>query len=109
MASLKGIRIVPDAKLATYLLNVDHPIGAAKARFFMALGFSLADLGTFETALLLHANAHPVYAERRRNGGINRVIGCNMQTPDGTNPCINAVWTRDDGSTAQRLVTAYPA
>ena len=109
MAGLKGIRIIPDAKLSTYLLNVNHPAGAPKARFFMAHGFDPDDLETLETALLLHANAHPVHSERRRKGGVNRLIRCNMPSPDGTNPCVNAVWTQDDDSTVQRLVTAYPA
>ena len=30
---------IPDAKVVHYLLNVDHPKGGPKARFFLAFGF----------------------------------------------------------------------
>ena len=109
MASLIGVRIVSTAKLAHYLLEVSHPAGGSKARFFRACGFSPDDLLAFETAILLHASAHPVYAERHHKHGVNRVIRCEMVTPDGRNPCVNTVWTQDHGATSQRFVTAYPA
>lgn len=108
MASLTGVRIVSDAKLTDYLLNPEHPHGSAKAKFFLARGFSREDLATFEIAILLHANAHPVHSERLHARGVNRLIRCAMQTPDGTNPCVNTVWTQDHGTTVQRLVSAYP-
>lgn len=109
MASLAGVRMVHDAKLAQYLLNVNHPAGAPKAKFFIACGFSLDDIGALEAAILLHANAHPVHTERHHARGINRVIRCSFVTPNGENPCINTVWTQDHGTKSQRFVTAYPA
>jgi hypothetical protein len=109
MESLTGVRIVPDAKLARYLLNLDHPAGAAKARFFIACGFDPNKIAALETALLMHANTHPVHTTRVHARGVNRVVRCTISTPSGATPCVNTVWTQDHGTSSQRFVTAYPA
>lgn len=109
MARLAGVRIVPDAKLVRYLLNSEHPTGAAKARFFIAHGFDIGQVGMLERALLMHADAHPVHSERNHAFGVNRAVRCQLETPDSRNPCIMTVWSQDNGSRSQRFVTAYPA
>ncbi|MGX7703302.1 DUF6883 domain-containing protein [Methylobacterium sp. Gmos1] len=46
---------VPGSKLVHYLLNVDHPKGGPKARFFLAFGFDPARPEVMAEALILHA------------------------------------------------------
>ncbi|WP_245524468.1 DUF6883 domain-containing protein [Methylobacterium nonmethylotrophicum] len=44
---------VPGSKLVHYLLNVDHPKGGPKARFFLAFGFDPTQPETMAEALIL--------------------------------------------------------
>lgn len=109
MARLIGVRTIPDAKLARYLLDENHPTGGTKARFFIARGFSPTEPGVLAAALLAHADTHPIENERSQIHGISRAVQCQLTTPDGTNPCVRVIWIQDAGQTIQRLVTAYPA
>jgi hypothetical protein len=106
---LSGVRIIPDAKIESYLLNLDHPVGEATARFFLPHGFEIGDAQVLANALLAHANEHSIHRERRHQYGINREIRCAVRTSDGRDPCIIVVWFQANGTSTQRLVTAYPA
>jgi hypothetical protein len=106
---LEGIRTIEPRKLKQYLLDVMHPVGGSKARFFVQHGFSPDEPETFETALLEHANVRDVEEIAERTYGRNHVVVCNISTPDGRNPCVKVVWSSQPGSRAKRLVTAYPA
>ena len=108
MAGLIGVRFIPDAKLTNYLLNVDHPAGGPKALFFIANDFNPDTPDTFATALLLHADTHPIRSELVHPRGVNRLIRGELVTPSGRHPIIDVVWVQDEGVTLQRLVTAYP-
>lgn len=109
MTYLAGTLVVPDAKIADYLLDPDHPIGGAKASFFESFGFMRDRADLLTAALLDHADRRPVYSERAHSYGVNRDIRCNLPSPDGRDPCIVAVWFQAVGSDVHRLVTAYPA
>ena len=109
MTKLTGIRIVADTKVTRYLLALDHPVGAPKARYLMAFGFEPSAPHILETALLVHADRHPIHAERGHGRGINREIRCSLDTPDGRNPCFVTIWFQATGENTQRLVTACPA
>jgi hypothetical protein len=43
--------VVEREKVTEYLLNPEHPDNGGKAAFFVALGFSRSDWGTFANAL----------------------------------------------------------
>lgn len=98
-------RRVSGRKVAAYLLDLDHPDGGPKARFFRAFGF---DEATLEEALMRHPELHPVDATLLGRHGRKYVIRCSLPSPDGRDPCILSVWIlRTDG--VPDLVTAYPA
>ena len=60
---------VPEKKLREYLLSLSHPVGHAKARFFLSIGFSPDRWQVLSEALLRHAaELEVVQAEPDRFG-----------------------------------------
>ena len=99
---------VEPAKLTQYLLSTTHPVGKAKAKFFMAFGFSGDESDRMEAALRNHGQTRPIVQESETEHGVKYVLECDIDSPDDRNPCIRSVWIVDAGKTAPRLVTAYP-
>jgi len=98
---------VSEKKVRLYLLNIDHREGRPKARFFLARGFTDAEWWVLEQALRRHPVDNPTAAEEETEYGRKFIVRCQIQTPDGRNPCIRTVWMADAG-TEPRFVTAYP-
>ena len=104
--------VIPGAKLVDYLLNIDHPGGGSKARFFLARGFARDRPERFAQALTEHAvserteTAISAAPDGRRETRMVIVgpLGC----PDGSEAVVKAVWRVDDGSDTAVFVTAYP-
>lgn len=101
-------RIVPPAKLTDYLLQPDHPVGASKAAFFQAFGFTLGQPEIMAAALVDHPERNPVSGVEAGTWGVKYTVRCHIRTPDGRDPCILSVWIVPPGSDLARLVTAYP-
>ena len=98
--------VVDPRKLSAYLLNVAHPVGGPKARFFLAMGFAAARADELGQALLRHAQLRDVVAVRPSRFGDLYELRCAIEAPDGSAPCIRSVWQlRPAGP---RLITAYP-
>lgn len=99
---------VSEQKIRTYLLNINHRVGGPKARFFLARGFAEAAWQLLGEALRRHPVDNPIESEEQTRYGMKLVVRCQIQTPDGSNPCIRTVWMVETGAPA-RLVTAYPS
>ena len=99
---------VPPAKVMRYLLNLSHPEGGAKARFFLSFGFSLGSWQTLAAALRHHPVRNQVLSAENTGFGTKYAVRCALATPDGRDPCILSIWI-DDAAGRPRLVTAYPA
>lgn len=101
--------IVAEAKITKYLLNTDETgRGQEKAAFFTRFGFSVAQWSVMREALLRHATTIEVASIRETPEGIHYVTEGVLESPDGRNPYIRAVWALDTDSTVPRLITAYP-
>lgn len=99
--------VVSDSKISDYLLSEHHKEGRSKARFFLALGFSLSKRQVLSDSLIEHAVRNEI-AERVENAwGTKFIVRCSFNTPDGRNPCIVTVWI-EQANSPPRLVTAYP-
>nr|WP_286158899.1 DUF6883 domain-containing protein [Methylobacterium sp. Leaf456] len=90
------------------MLDIDHPVGGAKAKFFLGFGFSPAESEAFASALA----AHPWLNAQGRL--ITPPIGLPRLTfegplmaPDGRSPRVRTVWELTPDDTA-RFLTAYP-
>jgi hypothetical protein len=52
--------VISKKKVTQYLLNIDHPDGGSKARFFINYGFTRAKWQTFAQAICQQAASHVV-------------------------------------------------
>ncbi len=100
--------IVPESKIAGYLLAEDHSYGRHKAAFFSRFGFSLAQPGQLVSALIKHAADNEVAKVEDSPFGCRYVIQGMLQAPDGRNPLIRSVWFLEADEETPRFVTAYP-
>jgi hypothetical protein len=95
-------------KVTEYLLNSDHPIGAAKAKFFKGVGFSVAKVEEFVDALRTHAAQNKIASVIPHDYGVKTVIDCFLPTPSGKPYCIRSVWNDHQDGHPPRLITAHP-
>lgn len=106
MAGIPNIAraVIEPAKLTEYLLNLSHPKGGPKAKFFLANGFSS---GTLEQALRAHAADAEAIVTTTAFGvlyAVERLI----DMPSGRSRLVRSVWEIRNGEAIPRLVTAYP-
>jgi hypothetical protein len=99
---------IDERKITHYLLSFSHPSGRDKAVFFHSLGFHLTKWQDLRAALLRHARENKVSAKKESSFGVKYVIDGPLQTPDGRNPIVRAVWFIETGENQLRFVTAYP-
>lgn len=99
--------IVDERKIIDYLLNHEHPIGKAKAKFFGQHGFSKDQAERMAKALCHHAMHNPVIESEESQYGKKYSVACHIPTPDERDPCILSVWIVEHLK-PPRLVTAYP-
>lgn len=99
---------LPESKVKGYLLNASHRAGAAKAKFFMALGFDPDHWRQLAQALVEHARTYDIAATDPNRYGVRYVIDGPLQSPRGTTRTVRVVWFVETGESIPRLVTAYP-
>ncbi len=97
-----------EAKVTTYLLKLDHPVGAPKAKFFLGRGFTSAEWENMVDALRHHAKHNPVTKVKVTPFATNYSLDCNLPTPDKSSPCIRTVWEVRPDDPRPRLITAHP-
>ncbi len=99
---------ISEDKIKRYLLDLSHPVGGSKARFFMDRGFNPATPDVLADALARHASPRwPGVSAVTPYGIKHRIVGP-MPCPDGTAPIILTVWQVQTGRTSADFVTAYP-
>jgi hypothetical protein len=94
-------------KLTDYLLNIAHPDGAPKARFFILFGFAPGAPDQLRQAFLEHVATHEA-SEISTPFGMRYIVDGPLNSPSGRAPLVRTVWQADEGSTAPRLITAMP-
>lgn len=100
---------VTQDKIQGYLLNTDKMPGAAKARFFISLGFRSEEWRTFAHALMEHAQDCPVVKTVESAYGRKFEVRGPLTCPDGRSPEVCTIWQLDKDCLEPRLITAYPS
>lgn len=100
--------VIDPSKLSSYLLDVRHPVGGPKARFFLGRGFSLDRPERLAEVLAIHTMRATLVRRSPHDQGHKLVYECAMQAADGSSPCIRSVWIATHDNTSCRLITAYP-
>ncbi|MGQ2905742.1 MAG: DUF6883 domain-containing protein [Neoaquamicrobium sediminum] len=99
---------IADNKVVDYLLNSNHPIGAAKAKFFEGVGHQRQDVESFKATMREHAASNPVALVETHAFGIKHVIDCFVGMPNGRSYCIRTVWNDHGDGLPPILITAHP-
>ncbi|MCK2055631.1 hypothetical protein J7U37_16130 [Methylobacterium sp. 37f] len=95
-------------KLVDYLLDLSHPRGGSKARFFLTFGFSLDRPMELADALadhVLRTEGRP--QNLTENGPTKLVFEGRLRAPNGREPWVRSVWQVEADGVA-RLVTVVP-
>lgn len=101
--------IVTQDKIQGYLLNTERMPAAAKARFFLSLGFHPEEWKSFALALMEHGQTCQVVKVVDSAYGRKFEVRGPIKCPDGRSPEICTIWQLDKDCLEPRLITAYPA
>jgi len=99
---------VTRSKVVDYLLCEVHPTGAAKAKFFLRMGFDATRWREFASALGEHARTRELVKSEESPFGQRYTVEGRLDTPSGRHPWVRTVWFMERGKDRPRLVTAYP-
>jgi hypothetical protein len=99
--------VVVEAKVVEYLLNVDHPDGAPKARLLVRAGFDASRPDELTSALLQHVLSEDAREGRYSPFGRKYEIAGSLTGPGGS-VRITSVWIIRHGESFPRLVTVVP-
>lgn len=94
--------VIAEPKITDYLLK-----NPGKAKFFLGVGFTLAQWRVLRDALLRHVITHEYVKVIPLDDGVKYVVEGALQSPDGRNPRVRSVWMIDGGRSYPRLISAY--
>ncbi|MFD1467802.1 DUF6883 domain-containing protein [Hymenobacter caeli] len=102
----KPLFVAPN-KVQDYLLNPDHPIGGAKARFFLGIGYSREHYEQLIADLIEHGHTRPVTEEKDSPYGVKFVVDGPLLAPNGREYPLRTVWMEQSPGTFVLLITAH--
>jgi hypothetical protein len=100
--------VVPSAKITDYLLNLSHPVGGPKARWFLALGYKLDQPEQLASDLQCLVRTSDQFVVETTSFGVKYKVKGSLTSPTGQVADIVAVWIIEMGSSEPRLVTVVP-
>lgn len=99
---------IPPEKLTDYLLNVTHPVGGPKARWFISLGYRRDRPDQLGDDLLEIVRNSSDYLDEVTGFGVKYTVRGQLESPNGGRANVRSVWIAETGIPQPRLVTAYP-
>jgi hypothetical protein len=100
--------LVERDKITKYLMNLGHPEGSAKARFFLAMGFRTEEWQVLADALLRVATDGNAAEVVESVHGSKYIVDGVLRAPNGQTALVRTVWIKEARQARPRLVTAYP-
>ncbi len=98
---------VAPAKVRDYLLNPNHPVGGAKARFFLGIGYSRLHYEHLLTDLIGHGHSGLVTETKDSLYGVKFVVDGPLMAPNGRAYPLRTVWMEQTPGTLVLLITAH--
>jgi hypothetical protein len=98
--------IVEEKKVIEYLLNVAHPDGFSKARFFIKCGFRPNNGKDFIKSVIDHAQIAREVSQVETRFGTKKILEGYLQTPLKGEVMIRSIWILV--SKSPMLVILYP-
>ena len=102
----KPLFVAPN-KVQDYLLNPDHPVGGAKARFFLGIGYSRQYYEQLVADLVQHGHSGTVTEEKASPYGVKFVVDGPLLAPNGRQYPIRTVWMEQSPGIFVLLITAH--
>jgi len=99
---------VAEAKILGYLLSTEQPMGADKAAFFSAIGYTRSEWTRLRDDLIDLARRGDLVSEERTTYGVKYVVDGRLAAPTRRAVGLRTVWISEGPNDAPRLVTAYP-
>ena len=99
---------IPPEKLSGYLLNLSHPAGGPKARWFISLGYHPDNPDQLETDLLEIVHKSSDYVDEQTRFGVKYMVRGQLQSPGGSLANVRTIWITETNVPQPWLVTAYP-
>ena len=99
---------IPPEKLTDCLLNLAHPLGGSKARWFISLGYHPNNPDRLESDFLEIVRNSSNYVDEKMRFGVKYVVSGQLQSPNGNLASLHTVWIIELDVPQPRLVTAYP-
>ena len=99
---------IPTEKIGNYLLNLAHPVGGSKARWFISLGYHPDNPNQLESDLLEIVRNSADYVDEQTQFGVKYVVRGQLESPNGGLENVRSVWISETNVPQPRLVTAYP-
>jgi hypothetical protein len=100
---------VDERKIVDYLLATTHPVGGAKAAFFISLGYRVEEWTRLRDDLAQIAQNGEVTEAGATAYGVKSVVDGVVESPCGQMVALRTVWISDGPDGVPRLVTAYPS
>lgn len=100
--------VITREKLTSYLLNVAHKRGGAKARLLLSLGYRADDPQSLEADLRAQHLTLEVVRTRHNEFGIVYEIEAPIRTPSGRSVRFRSIWQIDSGTDLPRFINMYP-
>jgi hypothetical protein len=104
---LKNIYINPQ-KVKSYLLNINHPDGGAKAKLLIGFGFTIKYTSVLETAIINHVTNNDVCKVITTPFGEKYLVEGPIETPFGKSLQVRSVWVKELKEEIIKFVTLYP-
>ena len=100
--------VIAAGKLTTYLLNVSHKRGAAKARLLLSVGYRSDAPQTLESDLRTqHLSLNATGISQNAYGVVYEIDGP-IKTPSDKIVRFCSIWQIDTGTEVPRFITMYP-
>jgi hypothetical protein len=100
---------IDQPKIVDYLLATAHPVGGAKAAFFLSLGYRAEDWTRLRDDLAHIAQNGEVVEADATAYGLKIIVDGVVESPCGQMVTLRTVWISDGPDSVPRLVTAYPS
>jgi hypothetical protein len=100
--------IIAAGKLTTYLLNVSHKRGAAKARLLLSVGYRSDAPQALESDLRTQHLALNATRTSENTYGVVYEIEGPIKTPSGKIVRFCSIWQIDTGTEVPRFITMFP-
>lgn len=99
---------IPREKITEYILNLSHPVGGPKARWFVGLGYHPESPEDLMEDLISALREGTSFTESASPHGVKYAVCGRLNAPNGSQPEIVTVWIIEHDSDELRFVTAYP-